>query len=171
MRQARHLVGPDVELYVDGGYRRKQAIRAAERVADLDVRWFEEPVSADDLAGLREVRDAVDADAEAGEYGYDLPYFERMCAAGAVDCLQADVTRCGGVTEWQRVAAVAAAHGLEISGHCAPACTWTWRWRPRTCGTWSGSTTTPGSSRWSSTACRCRTAVRSGRTSPRRATA
>ena len=57
----------------------------------------------------------------AGEYGYDLAYFERMCAAGAVDVLQADVTRCAGITEWVRAAAVAAAHGLQISGHCAPA--------------------------------------------------
>jgi L-alanine-DL-glutamate epimerase-like enolase superfamily enzyme len=40
--------------------------------------------------------------------------------SGAVDCLQADVSRCGGITEWQRVAAVAAAHGLDVSGHCAP---------------------------------------------------
>jgi len=56
----------------------------------------------------------------AGEYGYELSYFRRMCAAGAVDCLQADVSRCGGITEWLRVAAVAASYGLEISGHCAP---------------------------------------------------
>jgi L-alanine-DL-glutamate epimerase-like enolase superfamily enzyme len=56
----------------------------------------------------------------AGEYGYDLAYFGRMCRADAVDCLQADASRCGGVTEWLRVAAVAAAHGLEISAHCAP---------------------------------------------------
>jgi L-alanine-DL-glutamate epimerase-like enolase superfamily enzyme len=41
-------------------------------------------------------------------------------AAGAVDCIQVDVTRCGGFTEWRRVAAVAAAHGLEASAHCAP---------------------------------------------------
>ena len=50
-----------------------------------------------------------------------------MCAAGAVDCLQADVSRCGGITEWLRVAAVAASYGLEISGHCAPTCTPTLR--------------------------------------------
>lgn len=56
----------------------------------------------------------------AGEYGYDLGYFTRMCAAGAVDCLQVDVTRCGGVTEWLRAAAVAAGHQLEVSAHCAP---------------------------------------------------
>jgi L-alanine-DL-glutamate epimerase-like enolase superfamily enzyme len=43
-----------------------------------------------------------------------------MCGAGAVDCLQADVSRCGGISEWLRVAAVAAAHGLDVSGHCAP---------------------------------------------------
>lgn len=122
MTQARDIIGPDVELFVDanGGYSGKQAMRMMAAAGALDVRWFEEPVSSDDLEGLRKVRDAVPADVTAGEYGYDLTYFRRMCAAGAVDCLQADVTRCGGITEWQRVAAVAAAHHLEISGHCAP---------------------------------------------------
>ncbi len=43
-----------------------------------------------------------------------------MCAAGAVHCLQADVSRCGGITEWLHVAAVAASFGLEVAGHCAP---------------------------------------------------
>jgi L-alanine-DL-glutamate epimerase-like enolase superfamily enzyme len=66
------------------------------------------------------VRKAVDADVAAGEYGYDLAYFEHMLAAGAVDCLQIDVTRCGGVTEFLRGAAVAAAHGFDVSAHCAP---------------------------------------------------
>jgi L-alanine-DL-glutamate epimerase-like enolase superfamily enzyme len=122
MRQARAVVGDGVELFVDanGGYGRKQAIRVMNAAADLDVRWFEEPVSSDDLDGLREVRDGVTADVTAGEYGSDLYYFRRMCAAGAVDCLQADVSRCGGITEWLRVAAVAASYGLQISGHCAP---------------------------------------------------
>jgi L-alanine-DL-glutamate epimerase-like enolase superfamily enzyme len=122
MVQARETVGPGVELFVDanGGYDRKQAIRVARAAAELDIRWFEEPVSSDDLAGLREVRDAVSADVAAGEYGYDLTYFRRMCAAAAVDCVQADVSRCGGVTEWLRVAALVAAHHLEISGHCTP---------------------------------------------------
>ncbi len=122
MRQARQVIGPQAQLFVDanGGYGRKQAIRLAHAAADLEVAWFEEPVSSDDLPGLREVRDAVDADVAAGEYGYDLPYFQRMCAAGAVDCLQVDVSRCGGITEWQRIAGVAAAHGLRVSGHCAP---------------------------------------------------
>jgi L-alanine-DL-glutamate epimerase-like enolase superfamily enzyme len=84
------------------------------------VTWFEEPVSSDDLEALADIRSRVRPDVAAGEYGYDLVYFQRLCAAGAVDCLQADVTRCAGVTEWLRVAALAAAHGLQVSGHCAP---------------------------------------------------
>ena len=74
MRQARAVIGTDAELFVDanGGYTRKQAIRVMQQAEDLDVRWFEEPVSSDDLTGLREVRDAVRADVAAGEYGYDL---------------------------------------------------------------------------------------------------
>jgi L-alanine-DL-glutamate epimerase-like enolase superfamily enzyme len=122
VRLARKVIGPLVELFVDanGAYSPQQAIRWHEEVAACDVRWFEEPVTSDDLDGMRRVRDAVAADVAAGEYGYDLTYFERMCSAGAVDCLQIDVTRCGGITEWRRIAAVAAAKHLDVSGHCAP---------------------------------------------------
>lgn len=120
--QARDVVGPDVELYVDanGGYTVGQAMRVAAQLLAMDVRWFEEPVSSDDLAGLASVRSRAAADVTAGEYGFDLAYFQRMCAAQTVDCLQVDVTRCGGITELLRVAAVAAAYGLQVSGHCAP---------------------------------------------------
>jgi L-alanine-DL-glutamate epimerase-like enolase superfamily enzyme len=120
--QARTLIGDGVELYADanGGYTVGAATRVGAALDAQGVTWFEEPVSSDDLAGLREVRSRVRTDVAAGEYGYDLSYFERMCAAGAVDCLQVDVTRCGGITELLRVAAVAAAHGLQVSGHCAP---------------------------------------------------
>jgi L-alanine-DL-glutamate epimerase-like enolase superfamily enzyme len=119
---ARDAIGAEAGLFVDanGAYTRKQAIRLARHLRERGVTWFEEPVSSDDLSGLRVVRDRSDVDVAAGEYGYDLVYFERMCAAGAVDVLQADVTRCAGLTEWLRVAAVADAHGLELSGHCAP---------------------------------------------------
>lgn len=122
LRQARAIIGDDTELFADanGGYTRKQAIRVAHEAAEVNLHWFEEPVSSDDLVGLREVRDAVDADVTAGEYGFDLTYFRRMCQAEAVDCLQVDASRCGGITEWLRAAAVAASHGLEVSGHCGP---------------------------------------------------
>jgi L-alanine-DL-glutamate epimerase-like enolase superfamily enzyme len=117
------VIGPLAELYVDanGGYTVGQACRVASRLPSYDVTWFEEPVSSDDLAGLRVIREQTSIDVTAGEYGYDLVYFERMCAAGAVDCVQVDVTRCGGITELLRIAAVAEAHGLTVSGHCAPA--------------------------------------------------
>jgi L-alanine-DL-glutamate epimerase-like enolase superfamily enzyme len=117
---ARGVVGDDVELYVDanGAYSAGQAVRIGRRLDDLGVTWFEEPVSSDDLAGLAAVRAQVAADVTAGEYGYDLAYFERL--APVVDCVQVDVTRCGGYTEWLRIAAVVAAHGLDVSAHCAP---------------------------------------------------
>jgi L-alanine-DL-glutamate epimerase-like enolase superfamily enzyme len=119
---ARKTIGDGAELYVDanGGYSVGQACRVAAELAEVDVRWFEEPVSSDDLAGLSRVRSASAADVAAGEYGYDLVYFARMVEAQAVDCLQVDVTRCGGITEWLRVAALAAARNLEVSAHCAP---------------------------------------------------
>jgi L-alanine-DL-glutamate epimerase-like enolase superfamily enzyme len=120
---ARRVIGDDVDLYVDanGGYTRKQAVRLGRHLTeDYGVTWFEEPVSSDDLPGLREVRDRCDADIAAGEYGYSVEYYAPMIAAGAIDCLQADVTRCGGYTAWAAVAHLAAAHGLQISGHCAP---------------------------------------------------
>jgi L-alanine-DL-glutamate epimerase-like enolase superfamily enzyme len=125
VRVAREAVGPGVELFVDanGAYRRKQALRLAGEFAELGVSWFEEPVSSDDLEGLRLIRDRAPAQIEvaAGEYGYDLPYFERMLAAGAVDVLQADVTRCGGITDLLRVDALCRARSMPLSLHCSPA--------------------------------------------------
>lgn len=119
---SRDVVGPHVELYVDanGGYRVKQAVRMGRAFDKFAVTWFEEPVSSDDLVGLRQVRDHCCIDVAAGEYGYSPWYFAPMVAAGAVDCLQADMTRCGGITGWLAVAHLAAAHQLDISGHCAP---------------------------------------------------
>jgi L-alanine-DL-glutamate epimerase-like enolase superfamily enzyme len=119
---AREVIGPDTELYVDanGGYTTGQAVRVADRMADSDVSWFEEPVSSQDLAGLAAVRRQVLPDIAAGEYSWSLADSARLIAADAVDCLQLDVTRCGGITEFLRGSALAAAHNLQVSGHCAP---------------------------------------------------
>jgi L-alanine-DL-glutamate epimerase-like enolase superfamily enzyme len=125
MRVAREAIGPDVQLFVDanGAFRPKEAVRVAEECARWDVRWFEEPVSSDDLEGLRLLRDRVPAGMEiaAGEYGYDAVYFERMLAAGAVDVLQADITRCGGITELLRIDGLCRARSMPLSLHCGPA--------------------------------------------------
>lgn len=121
---ARQAIGPGVRLFVDanGAYTRKQALGLAVRFAERDVTWFEEPVTADDLPGLRLVRDRCPPgmDVAAGEYGYDAFYFQRMLAAEAVDVLQADATRCLGPTGFLQAAALAFAHHLPLSSHCAP---------------------------------------------------
>ena len=122
VRVARDTIG-DADLYVDanGAYSAKQAVRIGHEMAnEHGVVWFEEPVSSDDLAGLRHVRQQVPIDIAAGEYGYDEYYFARMLQAEAVDCLQIDVTRCGGYSAWFRAAALAAAQGMEVSAHCGP---------------------------------------------------
>ena len=121
-RRARAVVGDDVELFVDanGGYSIGQARRLGAVYDDLGVTWFEEPVSSDDLDGLADLRRQLRCDIAAGEYADSSAYAQRMCASGAVDCLQLDVTRCGGITGWLRAAAIADAHGLQVSGHCAP---------------------------------------------------
>jgi L-alanine-DL-glutamate epimerase-like enolase superfamily enzyme len=122
---AREAIGEEAELFVDanGGYSRKQALELSYVFSELDVSWFEEPVSSDDLTGLRLMRDdgPPGMDIAAGEYGYDLTYFERMLGAGAVDVLQADATRCGGYTGFLQAATLCEAHHLPLSSHCAPA--------------------------------------------------
>jgi L-alanine-DL-glutamate epimerase-like enolase superfamily enzyme len=121
---AREAIGPDSALFVDanGAYTRKQALDFANAFVDDGVTWFEEPVPSDDLEGLRLIRDCVPPpiDVTAGEYGYDLVYFRRMCEAGAVDVLQADATRCAGVTGFMQAAAIAKSFHLPLSSHCAP---------------------------------------------------
>lgn len=124
VRAARKAVGPEINLFVDanGAYSRKQALAQAEKFAELNVSWFEEPVSSDDLEGLRLLRDRAPAGMKiaAGEYGYDSFYFQRILAAGAVDVLQADATRCAGVTGFLEAANLCRTFQLPFSFHCAP---------------------------------------------------
>jgi L-alanine-DL-glutamate epimerase-like enolase superfamily enzyme len=117
---ARTAIGA-AELYVDanGAFRAKEALRWAQRYVDeWDVRWFEEPVSSADFEGLRLVREHARCDIAAGEYAYVLADVRNLI--GCVDCMQLDVTRCGGFTGFLTAAALAEANGLDVSGHCAP---------------------------------------------------
>lgn len=122
----REAIGAGPELFTDanGALTRKEALYWARRLAEeWDVRWFEEPVSSDDTTGLRLVRDQGPGRTEiaAGEYGFVLKDFADLLDGPAVDCLQADVTRCGGVTGLLQVAGLAAARQIDLSAHCAPA--------------------------------------------------
>ena len=125
VRLARQAIGPDAKLFVDanGAYSARQALAHAEAFAEAGVTWFEEPVSSDDLEGLRLVRDRAPAgmDIAAGEYGYDLYYFRRMADCGGVDVLQADATRCAGITGFLQVGALCDAYNLPLSSHTASA--------------------------------------------------
>ncbi|MGE0081795.1 MAG: enolase C-terminal domain-like protein [Thiohalomonadaceae bacterium] len=125
VRAAREAIGPDVALFVDanGAYAPRQALEKAEAFAALDVRWFEEPVSSDDLEGMRFVRERVPSGmvVSAGEYAYGADDFLRLLQAGAVDFLQADVTRCGGYTGFLMAAAMAGMYHIPLSSHTAPA--------------------------------------------------
>jgi L-alanine-DL-glutamate epimerase-like enolase superfamily enzyme len=121
---AREAIGDDTEFFVDanGAFSRKEALGWAERYArNWGVSWFEEPVSSADFEGLRVVREHAPDGLEvaAGEYAYVPADFHNLI--GCVDCLQADVTRCGGITGMLGVAGLAEAHQLDVSGHCAPA--------------------------------------------------
>jgi L-alanine-DL-glutamate epimerase-like enolase superfamily enzyme len=124
VRLAKRAIG-DASLFVDanGAYRVERALALAKEFANSAVTWFEEPVSSDDLQGLRTMRHHSPPGMEiaAGEYGYTTDYLHRMLGAAAVDVLQADVTRCAGFTGWLQVAALCEAHYIDLSGHCAPA--------------------------------------------------
>ncbi len=124
VRVARQAIGSRVHLFVDanGAYTRKQALYQAHRFREYDVTWFEEPVSSDDLDGLRLIRDdgPPGMNIAAGEYGYDAWYFRRMLDAGAVDVLQADATRCAGITGFLLADALCESRSMPLSAHTSP---------------------------------------------------
>lgn len=123
--RVREAIGPEPDLFVDanGAYAVKQALRLGERFAELGVSWFEEPRPSDDPAGLARVRRHAPPGMEvtAGEYGYRLADFRLLLESGAVDVLQADVTRCLGYTGFLLAADLGAAFQVDLSAHCAPA--------------------------------------------------
>ena len=126
VHHAREAIEKKTQLFVDanGAYDRKQALRFAYDFREsYGVSWFEEPVSSDDLEGLRLIRDRAPAgmDIAAGEYGYDSFYFRHMLEAGAVDVLQADATRCTGFDGFLQASALCVSRSMPLSAHTAPA--------------------------------------------------
>ncbi len=104
----RSVAGDGVEIMVDanGANNPQDAAQWADRYRDLGVTYFEEPVSSQDLHGLAYVRERAPAGLAiaAGEYGWNLPYFEQMLEAGAVHILQADGEPPGELLELQLAA-------------------------------------------------------------------
>jgi L-alanine-DL-glutamate epimerase-like enolase superfamily enzyme len=112
------------ELFVDanGAYDRKQALTKAEEFADLGVTWFEEPVTADDRVGLHLLAEHAHTPLRiaAGEYTYVLDDARELIDSQAVDVLQADVTRCGGITNFMKIGHLAEICHVPYSAHTAP---------------------------------------------------
>lgn len=121
---ARKAIGKDIELFVDanGAYTMTQALALAHAFAEEDVSWLEEPVSSDNLVGLSQIRARapLGMDIAAGEYGYTAWYFKRMLDAEAVTVLQADATRCGGISGFLHAASLCWAANVPLSSHCGP---------------------------------------------------
>jgi L-alanine-DL-glutamate epimerase-like enolase superfamily enzyme len=165
IRVARAAIGAaDLMIDANGAFERKQALLFAHKAAHIGVVWFEEPVSSDDLEGLRLLRDRAAGGLEiaAGEYGYEPFYFKRMMDAGAVDVIQVDATRCCGYTGFLETAALADAHPLPLSATPPRRCTCRCAAPPRGCATLNGSTTMSVSKGCSSMARPSRRTERSG---------
>ncbi|MDQ6904307.1 MAG: mandelate racemase [Bacteroidota bacterium] len=124
IKKARAAIGENTGLFVDanGAYSVKQALEKSVSFAEYDVSWYEEPVTSDNLKGLRFIREHAPykINVAAGEYGYNLPYFDKMIHEGAVDILQADATRCGGISYYMKAGHLAEAYEIPFSSHCAP---------------------------------------------------
>lgn len=124
VKDARKEIGDNAKLFVDanGAYSVKQALYQSQQFSAYNISWFEEPVTSDNLAGLKYIRKHVEplVNIAAGEYGYNLVYFQQMINAEAVDVLQADATRCGGITTFLRAGSLTDSHQMPFSSHCAP---------------------------------------------------
>ena len=118
-RAAREALGPDVGIMVDahGTFTARDAMRFARKVTDCDLEWFEEPISADDLEGQAELRRQTDIPIAAGESLMTRFDFRDALAARSVDILQPDPAICGGITETQRIADLAATHQVRVAPH------------------------------------------------------
>ena len=115
----RREMGDDFTLYVDANQRFnvREAVEASQWLADFGVAWFEEPVLADSVDDLAEVASASAIPIAAGENVYFRWGFRELCERRAAAYLQPDVVRCGGVTEWMKVAHLADAYNLSLTSH------------------------------------------------------
>jgi len=123
---ARACIGDDRELFVDANsaYTPAQARHFTHVFADeYRVTWLEEPLPSLDFEGLRFLRNHAHDRLEIaeGEYGYNLDYYKRLLTTDSVDVAMLDLTRCGGITGFRKIAALCEAWFMPISSHCAPA--------------------------------------------------
>ena len=117
----RQHIGPDIELMVDANeaWRPDQALRALQALREFDLVWVEEPIRPDNFSAYAHLRANGGIPLAAGENLHTIAEFAALIAAGGVDFPQPDLTTCGGITPWIKVAHLADAHGLPVTSHGA----------------------------------------------------
>ena len=120
VRAARETIGREIDLMVDahGTMSVAQAKRFCESAAELELRFIEEPVMADDRSGLAEVRAASSTPIAAGESEFTRFDFAELIDRRAVDVLQPDLAIAGGFSEGLKIAALCESHRIELAPHC-----------------------------------------------------
>jgi len=120
VRAARAALGPKIDIMADahGTYSVPEAKQFCRALEEVNLRWFEEPINADNRHGTAEVRANTTIPISAGESEFTRFDFRDLIEARAVDILQPDLAICGGLTEGRRIAALADTHQLELAPHC-----------------------------------------------------
>jgi L-alanine-DL-glutamate epimerase-like enolase superfamily enzyme len=115
----RELLGPEIPLMVDANMRWnvETAIRAARAFQEFDVYWLEEPTIPDDVAGHARIAVEGGVPIASGENLHTIYEFQKMISAGKICFPEPDVSNCGGITGWMRVAKLAYAHHLPVTTH------------------------------------------------------
>ena len=119
VKALRDAIGPDIHLMVDANeaYNATTAIRLGQKLAELDLVWFEEPVNAQDLDAYLEIKAALPMAIAGGENLRTRYEFKPYLTRRAYDIVQPDIMHCGGITEMQRICAMANACGIQVNPH------------------------------------------------------
>src|SRR6185436_13359171 len=115
----RAIQGKPVRLMVDvnHAYGRAEALRLGRALGEYDLRWYEEPVAPEDIAGYAEMRAKLAMPIAGGENEHTLFGFRELLAARAVDIAQPDIGSCGGISAARHVMALAQSHGVQVNPH------------------------------------------------------
>ena len=113
------IQGKPVTLMIDTNhaYGRAEALRLGRALSDFNLRWYEEPVAPEDIAGYVEMRQKLTMPIAGGENEHTLFGYRELLGAHAVDIAQPDVGSCGGITAARHIVALAHAHGIQVNPH------------------------------------------------------
>ena len=113
------IQGKPVALMIDTNhaYGRAEALRLGRALSDFNLRWYEEPVAPEDIAGYVELRQKLTMPIAGGENEHTLFGYRELLGAHAVDIAQPDVGSCGGITAARHIVALAHAHGIQVNPH------------------------------------------------------